>query len=103
MNTVESKSSENVVVGVVKTNDKVNIEEMETEPLILSQFPDFMGPVTSTQVDSDAVILDTEDVLEYRARSAPVHELRKVKCRECESSYQLEELDPYCPHCGMRA
>ncbi len=89
VNTVESKPAENVAVEVVKTKAEVNIEDMETEPMILSQFPDFMGPVTSTQVDSDAVIPDTEDVLEYRAWSAPVHELQKIRCPECQSSYQL--------------
>ncbi len=97
MNTVESKPENN------ERKDEVNIEDMETEPMILSQFPNFIGPVTSTQVDSDAVIPDTEDVLEYRARSAPAHELRKIRCPECQSSYQLDELDPYCPHCGIHA
>jgi DNA repair exonuclease SbcCD ATPase subunit len=75
-------------------------EEIETQPL--SEFPRFLGPVTSTQVDAEAVIPDTEDQLEYRARYEPDIKYRKVDCSNCKKVYQLNALDPYCPHCGER-
>lgn len=75
-------------------------EEIETQPL--SEFPQFLGPVTSTQVDAEAVIPDTEDQLEYRARYEPDIKYRKVDCSNCKKVYQLNALDPYCPHCGER-
>jgi hypothetical protein len=100
-NAAVPKGEENAAVPKRQENAALqHSEDLETQPL--SEFPQFLGPVTSTQVDAEAVIPDTEDQLEYRARYEPDIKYRKVDCSDCKKVYQLNVLDPYCPHCGGR-
>ncbi len=83
------------------------VEETEAP---LSEFPPFMGRMTSTQVGENMDIPDTEDQMEHYAnfnenrifaqQGQQAVQRRKVRCLGCGESIQVDTVDPTCPHCG---
>ena len=73
----------------------------------LSEFPPFMGRMTSTQVGENMDIPDTEDQLEHFANydenryfAQQALQRRSVRCLGCGESIRVDGVDPTCPRCG---
>jgi hypothetical protein len=76
------------------------IEFPESE-IPMSQASPFVGPMTSTQIDSGVVIPDTEDQLEYKQRYEPPGEFG-VSCRHCSEFVVANSVDSCCLKCGYK-